>query len=280
MTLSVRSLIRSTVARARTSQLPAIVESTLRWPLARRSGTFRTQKELEIFLRHNWYHDFTPLGLRTNQFRTPIFYKLNQAAKQQRIFHLIDRAIASCQETGLSEISGLELFCADGFYSNYAVNRGVDRMVSIDADGDSVERRSGILAQARLITRLLGNGNQIEYRQADVFDVDGSYDLCVCAGGLYHLRNPRELLAKLQSHVKVALVIQTVVSLSEPDPDYFESPAPGLTWGCRFSRAHLESMLLSTGWKVLESSMNELTGNRRSSDRGSAYVLCVRDHDS
>jgi len=73
----------------------------------------------------------------------------------------------------------------------------------------------------------------------------------------------------------VALVVQTVCSLAQTAADYFETPAPGQDWGCRFSYDRLLSMLADAGWNVVASSTNELGGNARPEDRGSAYVLCV-----
>jgi hypothetical protein len=171
-------------------------------------------------------------------------------------------------------ISGIEFFCADGFYANYAAARGIRPILGVDLDCDSVEQRRGVLDQARLVTRLLGNVDVISYRKADVFDVDGTYDIGICAGGLYHLTNPRRLLEKLREQINVALVLQTVVSLENDDASYFVSPAPGLTWGCRFSSAHLDKMVESCGWKIIEKHSNELPGNIRLCDRGSVYLLC------
>lgn len=190
------------------------------------------------------------------------------------MFKMIDRALTLCGESDNASISAVELFCADGFYSNYTASKGVGQVSGVDLDGDSVERRSGVLEQAQLVTRLLGNSDIISFRKADVLHIDGIYDICICAGGLYHMTNPEKLLKKLCAQVKRAMILQTVVSLENDDPTYFVSPAPGLSWGCRFSCLYLEKMLERTGWKIVEKSFNELPGNIRSCDRGSVYMLC------
>ncbi|MCH8028367.1 MAG: class I SAM-dependent methyltransferase [Candidatus Dadabacteria bacterium] len=192
---------------------------------------------------------------------------LNQGSKQWILFKLIDRAIALCREQGES-IKGVELFCADGFYANYAVQRGAESVMGIDNDTYQQDK-------ARLITKLLHNEGKISFAERDVFDLPDSYDFCICAGGLYHLSNPSDLLKLLRESIHTALVIQTVYSLAIEAEDYFETPAPHWTWGCRFSHLYLLQMVTDCGWEILESHTNELKGNKRPEDRGSAYLLCV-----
>ena len=190
------------------------------------------------------------------------------------MFKLIGSAISLCSRVDICPISAVELFCADGFYSNYAARKGVSQIIGVDLDIDSVERRGGVLQQAKLITRLLGNSDKIAFQKTNVVDVSGTFDICICAGGLYHLTNPQELLAKWVCQIRRALVLQTVVSLEFDDSDYFVTPAPGLSWGCRFSLKYLETMLEATGWEIIEQSNSELPGCLRDCDKGSAYMLC------
>jgi len=131
------------------------------------------------------------------------------------------------------------------------------------------------LEHARLITRLLGNGEKIAFEQRVVHDLQGSCDFGICAGGLYHLSDPEVLLRKLTTQIHVSLVIQTVYSLARCERDYFETPAPGWSWGCRFGLSYLFDMIARAGWSGIEFATNELAGNERLEDRGSVYLLCV-----
>ncbi len=63
--------------------------------------------------------------------------------------------------------------------------------------------------------------------------------------------------------------------LGRPEPDYFESPAPGWTWRCRFSYDYLLSMVGRCGWRIEQAESNVLIANDRREDRGSAYLLCT-----
>jgi predicted RNA methylase len=209
-----------------------------------------------------WYHDFAILGLKTRQ--RPGIYASNQRCKQEHLFKFISDAIRLCKK----KAEGIDLFCADGFYSNYAIQGGADRMYGVDLDKDELDH-------ARLITRLLGNAEKIVFEQRDVHDLQGSYDFGICAGGLYHLSDPEVLLRKLTTQIQMALVIQTVYSLARSERDYFETPAPGWSWGCRFSLSYMSDMIARAGWSVIQFATNELAGNERPEDRGSAYLLCV-----
>jgi hypothetical protein len=205
-----------------------------------------------------WYHDFEPLGLRTPQ--KGGHFRPNQAAKQPVLFGLIDQALSLCRDKG-STLRGVELFCADGFYANYAAQRGAEEVLGVDLEPLD-------LAKAALMTRVLGNEGRVRFDRQNVFDLEGTYDFGICAGGLYHLSNPEELLTLLRERIKTALVVQTVYSLEHTADDYFETPAPGWTWGCRFSHSWLLEMMRRTGWSVMATCANELGGNEKLQDQG------------
>lgn len=208
-----------------------------------------------------WFHDWSPLGLRTPQ--TPEFVE-NQKCKTEPITRLIRRALELCP----SSRRGVELFCADGYFAQIALNEGADYLLGVDLN-------EVYLAQANLMARLRGTRETVAFKKLDVFDLTGEFDFAICAGGLYHLEEPAKLMRQLRDQVNHALVIQTVYSKSTNDVDYFEAPAPGWTWGCRFSYHYLVTMVEEAGWRILHAETNELLGNERPEDRGSAYLLCV-----
>lgn len=221
--------------------------------------------ELYDLVADPWYHDFTGLGFPTPQ--RPGLFGPNQKDKNAPLSKLIDQALALCRKAG-GNISGVELFCADGYFANYALQKGAKTMCGLDV-------RREDLSKAKLISKVLGNSEAVTFLRQDVHDLEGKYDFGICAGGLYHLKNPKMLLKKLTQHIKTALVIQTVYSLADADKDYFETPAPGWDWGCRFSYDYLINMVEDSGWKIELEDKNELTANPLPQDRGSAYLLCT-----
>lgn len=222
-----------------------------------------TRPELELFVQH-WYHDFTPLGLPTPQ-RWGMFAP-NQCAKQEPLCRLVAEALRMAGDR-VDAPAVLELFCADGFYSIYAVQHGAGSAHGIDTDAVEIDK-------ARLAAKLLGVANAT-FAVADVLTSDARAAVGICAGGLYHLTDPEALLVRLRRQIDHVLVVQTVFHLARPEPDYFETPAPGLTWGSRFSYEYLLAMVERSGWRIVSAERNELTGNDRPEDRGSAYLLCV-----
>ena len=63
------------------------------------------------------------------------------------------------------------------------------------------------------------------------------------------------------------------VSLITNSKYYYESPAPGWTWGNRYSRASFDKMIRKICPKIVDQHFNELEGNNRLDDRGSVYYL-------
>jgi hypothetical protein len=101
-----------------------------------------------------------------------------------------------------------------------------------------------------------------------------SFDIVANVGGLYHTEKPEEILIMSYEMSRKFLIIQNVVSLANNSESYFESPAPGWTWGSRYSKASFNAVINRLfGSKVILSHFNELTGNDRLEDRGSAYYL-------
>lgn len=248
-----------------------------------------------------WYHDFSRLGLDTrrasagpvtriagrlmqlgarafpgrlgrslNQRASALrssMHRSNQRHKEAVLTPFLDEALGSLSPAP----SCLDLFCSDGYYSCLIAS------ISSDATVTGVDLLEADLKRARLARQILGL-ERVEFVQADVRSyVSGrakSFDLVLCAGGLYHLSEPRALLADLRGVCDRFLVLQTVVSLENEASDYFETPAPGWSHGCRFSHGQLADWLDELGWRVVKSRRNELTGNNRLRDRGSSYFLC------
>lgn len=222
---------------------------------------------MPVDLRHlgPLYHSYRLLGGLNEQL--PGIYAPNQAAKEPILLAYIQYAIAKCRATIASPVSFAELFCADGYYAMAARHLGATHSMGIDND------RDGHLATARRIAQALGL--EVDFRQMDVNAIDTlePVDIVANVGGLYHLANPLEVLRKSHAMARRFLVVQTVVSLATHDPDYFASPAPGWTWGCRFSRESFDRAIRATGWDIVDSHFNELEGNDRAEDRGSSYYL-------
>jgi len=260
----------------------------------------------EIYELRPWYHDFGRLGLKTDfgdvpapaveKVRTllstvrqyvlsrrrgerkvslrralspqPSSHRVNQRHKEVFLLPFLERCLGELD----THPRCLELFCADGYYSCVMSRMKPGAFVTgVDRDRREIER-------ARTAARLLGC-RQASFVVEDVWSfverTEATFDLILCAGGLYHLTEPRRLLELLRRRAARFLVIQSVVTLEVGDAGYFVTPAPGWKHGSRFTHARLESWLTDLGWRILASGRNELTANARPCDRGSSYFLCL-----
>jgi predicted RNA methylase len=212
------------------------------------------------------YHDFSWIGLKTGHQSEK--FAANQDAKARVICAYLLLAMAKCRDTGDSEVSVAELFCADGFYAMFARRFGADRVVGYDND------RDGYLANAMALRDAMAM-DRVEFVRTDVESISDEERFSIVAnvGGIYHTSEPRAVIEKSYAMARRFLILQNVVSMATSADDYLARPAPGWTWGNRFSRQSFDRLIRDLGYKVIDQSFNELTGNARPEDRGSVYYL-------
>lgn len=212
------------------------------------------------------YHSYSFFGVDNEQI--PGIYELNQKAKAPIITSYIAYAIAKSKVKTSDTVSFTELFCADGYYAMVAARLGCDLSIGIDNDRDKH------FNNATLIADRLGQVN-VKFQKEEITATSSfvATDIVANIGGLYHLNNPEEILDLSYRMTNKYLIVQTVVSLATDDEDYYESPAPGWTWGNRFSRESFDNMIRKKGYQIVDQHFNELEGNSRSEDRGSVYYL-------
>ena len=212
------------------------------------------------------YHSYRLFGFKNQQI-TGIFQP-NQACKEPIILSYILLALAKCKTSSDMPVTFAELFCADGYYAMAARHLGASIAIGIDNNHD------GHFTVAKKIADRLEIDN-CAFIEMDVNAIESMapQDIVANIGGLYHVENPEEILDKSYSLARRFLIVQTVVSLASEAEDYYESPAPGWTWGNRYSRLSFKRLIESKGWHIIDSHFNILEGNDRPEDRGSVYFL-------
>ena len=155
-----------------------------------------------------------------------------------------------------------------GFYAMVASRLGCNRSVGIDNDRDKHFKNAKLIAE-----RL--NLNNVEFMKEEITPSStfASTDIVANVGGIYHMDNPEKILELSYKMANRYLIVQNVVSLALDDEEYFESPAPGWTWGNRFSRKSFDKMIKRICPRIIDHHFNELEGNDRLEDRGSVYYL-------
>jgi hypothetical protein len=212
------------------------------------------------------YHDYSFFGAVNEQL--PGIYAANQAAKAPILTAYIALAIADAREDGVP-VSFTELFCADAYYAMVASRLGAASVRGVD------NHRDDFSTTATEVARRLGIGG-FELVDLDVTTQSDRLepaDVVANVGGLYHVSDPEAVLRASYDLARRYLIVQSVVSLANDDPHYFEAPAPGWDWGSRYSLASFDTMIRSQGWSIQAWHANELTGNTAAQDRGSVYYL-------
>ena len=249
----------------------------------------------EVYDLRPWFHNFSSFGIETDfglnnyptlyskirhfmkiisgQYRYgfALHSYINQRNKMEFILPYLYRAFNEVRTEGVEKPTFLEIFCADGFYSFWAKKFcRAGYVKGVDNDPKAIK-------QCLLMQKIL-NVYDMEFECMDVFDLklEEKFGIVLCAGGLYHISKPKELLEKVYQITKKFLVLQTVITLETEDPDYFVTPAPGWKHGCRFSDARLRIWLEEIGWKIIDYARNELEGNLRLVDKGSVYYLLLK----
>ena len=135
---------------------------------------------------------------------------------------LVDRALA----TAGPRPNCLELFSADGYYSCRIKTLAPRARISgVDLDPAEIRRAETISRRLALddVTFRVGDARTFAEQ------ADETYDLVLCAGGLYHLSDPARLLQALKRAVRGHLVLQSVVTLETEDPGYLAATREGPT---------------------------------------------------
>lgn len=212
------------------------------------------------------YHDYSFFGVNNEQL--PGIYALNQKVKAPIITSYIARAIALSRNRASDSVSFLEMFCADGYYAMVASRLGCSRCIGID------NNRDGHFQNANQIASLLGirNTQFIQHEITRNSDFEAA-DIVANIGGLYHVSDPEGILLRSYEKANKFLIVQNVISLATQDENYYEAPAPGWTWGNRYSATSFHKMMTRLFPKILDIQLNELEGNERLEDKGSIYYL-------
>ncbi len=212
------------------------------------------------------YHDYSFFSVQNEQI--PGLYIKNQKSKFPILVAYISHAIAKSKYLIQDKVSFSELFCADGYFTLIASKLGCSQCYGID------NNKSEHFAYAEDIAQRLGFEN-VTFLKEDITPESkfNRTDIVANIGGLYHVPQPKGILEMSYAMAKKYLIVQTVVSLASCDEDYYQSPAPGWSWGNRYSVESFDKLIKNLGYNVIDKHYNELEGNSRLEDRGSVYYL-------
>jgi hypothetical protein len=211
------------------------------------------------------YHSYRMFGVENQQLDN---FRVNQLCKEPILLGYISLAIGKSRNSCYDTPSFAEFFCADGYFTMLANYLGAAPAVGIDNNRDGWSNN-----MLEVAGRLGLSGVRFEDRDVASVSEVGAYDIVANIGGLYHVTNPVEILRKSYALARRFLIVQSVVSMTNNDPDYFVTPAPGLQHGCRYSPQSFANMVQAQGYRIIDAQFNQLEGNARIEDRGSVYML-------
>lgn len=211
------------------------------------------------------YHSYRLFGVDNQQLEQ---FRVNQVCKESIILGYILLCIGKSRANCFATPSFAELFCADGYFTMAANYFGAEPAVGIDNNRDGWSKHGEEIARRLGLTDV-----SFEHLDVNTIAESNKYDIVANIGGLYHVSNPVDILRKSYDLTKRFLIVQSVVSMLNNDPDYFVAPAPGLQHGCRYSPQAFANMVASQGYRIIDMQFNQLEGNQRVEDRGSVYML-------
>jgi tRNA (mo5U34)-methyltransferase len=158
----------------------------------------------------------------------------------------------------LSGMSVLDIGSWDGFFAFEAERRGASRVLATDSfcwSGEGWGNKDGF----NLVRNVLNS--KVEDLDIDILELSpervGSFDLVLCLGVLYHMRDPLLALERVFSVTKRQLILDTHVDCLMikrpviafyPDKELNDDPT---NW-CGPNRAAVEAMLKTVGFNRVE----------------------------
>jgi len=221
-----------------------------------------------------FYHDFKLFGFNNKHHGEPFI--LNQHKKQYILLSYLSRSIEFIRQETIENgeeqknISFVELFCADAFFTVAANKFGCDECYCVD------NFLMGEYPINDLFERLNVNAKFISSTIDEYFDIPRC-DIVMNAGGLYHFENPKVILEKSYESAKKYLIVQNVVSMLSEDENHLEITKipnygdPNYTKN-RFSKQSFDKLIKDLNYNVIDYHFNQLTLNNPD-DRGSVYYL-------
>ena len=192
-----------------------------------------------------------------------------QARKEANILPYIAKALDGISDNTNPRI--LDLFCSDGYYGLSAKQMCPEAsLVGVDISPQDIHR-------ATVIAHYL-DSDKTKFIADDVTEYVKHcerFDIVINTGGLYHIADPYRLLMSLRNVVGSYLVLQSAVTAVHNDPNYFEKPHPGWSWGSWFSHSRLQGWLNELGYQIIDAHSDAREGPNPAMIGGSYFLATL-----
>jgi SAM-dependent methyltransferase len=151
-----------------------------------------------------WHYEFDLQGVKT-----PIFNPAHTNRHLQRVRYFFD-PLVDVFDGSLQGKRVLDLGCNAGFWSLKAIEAGCDFVLGIDGRQMHIDQ-ANLVFEANMVDEA-----RYHFRTGNVFTDDfsgeGSFDIVLCLGLLYHVSKPVELIERIAAVNTDVLLIDTEVS--------------------------------------------------------------------
>jgi len=234
--------------------------------LARRKAPPLTPEEREIVARP-WLNTFPKITeWKSEQSEAN---KVRQGESSGPIFRHIRDMLVRCPK----EPRGLYLTSTDGYFSLVTLWLGAKSLDVFDTCEHVPGHEPWHFDQVRIAAAVSNYGDRVRYQRANLLNIEGRWDFCICTEVLENYSDPSQCLEKIRSLVGGPLVIFSQ-SAKPNREDVFESPSASRPWGCSFAHDNLIKRVVDNGWTVINERIKEQTAPE-GDDQYFSYLNCV-----
>ena len=145
----------------------------------------------------------------------------------------------------------------DGYYGLFALFKGAAHVDIRDVGAHIPEHEGWHFEQSRVVAKLKRLLGRCSFGAANLFDLDGSYDIGSCTNVLEHMSDPQVALEKLRTLVRGSLVVHSP-TVHPNKSGMLEISPEGRPWGSRFSHDDLVEMAVAAGWTVINERLKQM----------------------
>jgi hypothetical protein len=202
------------------------------------------RKRVQAALRahDDWFYDFSFANGASSGLADP-FIVATHETRAQLVFPVLDERF----EGRWRKIRCLDMACHQGWFAMQAALRGAREVHGVDVRPEHIER-------ARLVAELADLDNAA-FERGDLFDLDpdaqGTFDLTLFLGILYHLEDPVGALKKARALTHELCVIETQVARSTPPMSYMWGPDPHPRTGSAIAVGRVDELHAAEGGAVV-----------------------------
>jgi hypothetical protein len=190
----------------------------------------------------DWFYEFSFANGASSDLEDP-FIVATHATRAELVFPVLDETFG----TRWGDVRCLDMACNQGWFAMQTALRGAREVRGVDVRPEHIER-------ARLVSELSDLDNA-SFEEGDLFDLDpareGTFELTLFLGILYHLENPVGALKKARSLTQELCVIETQVARPAPPMSYMWGPDPNVRTGSAIAVGKVDELHAAEGGAVV-----------------------------